>query len=245
MAGTRRQLTEPGAEGSALRPSCCDTRRRSGERRPSQAGCSGRDRYSVSQMYQQGGYQQQPGAFGGPPGFGSGAPSFGGGAPSFGGHQQNPYHGGNQPKAQDDRFAGKGKQDPVLAVTRCAVAAWCPGAATQGMIRDGWVPGARAHAPAPQIAPLRTLPSPAVRSSRLPASGAAMSRRRAGPGRPHCRRPPAADAFACLPAPPTCTRVLLAPQVDQGAQPEGAHVPGRRGRCRGAWKADDAHSLPA
>lgn len=75
-------------------------------------------------MYQTGGYQQQgqPGGFGGPPG-GFGAPSFGGGAPSFGGgqgHAPNPYHGGagHKPDAKDDRFGGKGKQDPVLAVTR-------------------------------------------------------------------------------------------------------------------------------
>ncbi|PSC76101.1 ER lumen -retaining receptor [Micractinium conductrix] len=65
-------------------------------------------------MYQQGGFQP-PGGFGGPPG-GFGGPS---GAPPFGGHAPAPYHGGGQPeRQQDDRYAGKGAKDPVLAVSR-------------------------------------------------------------------------------------------------------------------------------
>ena len=67
-----------------------------------------------SPMYQQGGFQP-PGGFGGPPG-GFGGPS---GAPPFGGHAPAPYHGGGQPeRQQDDRYAGKGAKDPVLAVSR-------------------------------------------------------------------------------------------------------------------------------
>lgn len=102
------------------------------------AACCSRERARAARdcpisMYQTGGYQQQPGGFAPPGGFGP--PGFGsqqapGGAP-FGGHAQNPYHGNQAaPKQQDDRYGGKGKQDPVLAVSRCGarVWSWAPGA---------------------------------------------------------------------------------------------------------------------
>lgn len=75
-------------------------------------------------MYQQQGGYQPPGYSGAPGGFQPPAPGgFGGAAPGgapFGGHAPAPYHGQQPKQQQDDRYGGKGKSDPLLAVTRCA-----------------------------------------------------------------------------------------------------------------------------
>lgn len=85
--------------------------------------------------------------------------------------------------------------------------------------------------------PLRAAPSPAARSSSVQQHRRQRCRCRAGLGRVH--RPAAAArprSGACPRVGPTCTcpRCSLLAQVDQGAQPEGAHVPGRCGSRRGA-----------
>lgn len=76
-----------------------------------------------------------PGGFGGQPGGGFGQPGGFGGAPFAGapGQQPPPYHGGRD--KQDDRMGGKGKHDPVLAVSRWAASG---ARAAKGADPKGW-----------------------------------------------------------------------------------------------------------